>query len=100
VKAPAETPLTALALAELAHQAEIPAGVFNIITTQSATPEIGKALCESEDVRKLSFTGSVCPPFFPCFSLQNKIKKIEPPSSLFDDRTKSSICRQGSASFS
>ncbi|PLW33495.1 hypothetical protein PCANC_16449 [Puccinia coronata f. sp. avenae] len=59
VKAPAETPLTALALAELAHQAEIPAGVFNIITTQSATPEIGKALCESEDVRKLSFTGSV-----------------------------------------
>ncbi|KAA1081438.1 succinate semialdehyde dehydrogenase NADP+ linked [Puccinia graminis f. sp. tritici] len=58
IKAPAETPLTALALAELAHQAEFPAGVFNIVTTQSATPEIGKALCESEEIRKLSFTGS------------------------------------------
>jgi succinate-semialdehyde dehydrogenase/glutarate-semialdehyde dehydrogenase len=59
IKAPAETPLTALALAELAHQAEFPAGVFNIVTTQSATPEIGKALCESQEIRKLSFTGSV-----------------------------------------
>ncbi|OAV89184.1 hypothetical protein PTTG_09575 [Puccinia triticina 1-1 BBBD Race 1] len=58
VKAPAETPLTALALAELANQAGFPAGVFNIITTQSATPEIGKALCEHEEIRKLSFTGS------------------------------------------
>jgi len=58
VKAPAETPLTALALAELTHQAGFPAGVLNIVTTQSATPEIGKALCESQDIRKLSFTGS------------------------------------------
>lgn len=58
VKAPAEAPLTAIALAELAHQAGFPAGVLNVMTTQSATPEIGKALCESQDIRKLSFTGS------------------------------------------
>ncbi|KAI9627403.1 hypothetical protein H4Q26_017400 [Puccinia striiformis f. sp. tritici PST-130] len=58
VKAPAETPLTALALAELSHQAGFPAGVVNIITSKSDTIEIGKSLCESEDIRKLSFTGS------------------------------------------
>ncbi|MBW0478900.1 hypothetical protein O181_018615 [Austropuccinia psidii MF-1] len=57
IKAPPETPLTSLALAELAHQAGFPPGVFNVITTQS-TVEIGKALCECADIRKLSFTGS------------------------------------------
>ena len=57
---PAEqTPLTALALAELAQRAGIPAGVFNVITgsAQSAIA-IGGALTASPIVRKLSFTGS------------------------------------------
>ena len=55
---PAEyTPLTALALAELAGRAGIPAGVFNVITGLAAA-EIGKALTGSQTVRKLSFTGS------------------------------------------
>lgn len=54
---PAEaTPLTALALAALAEEAGVPAGVFNVVTGDPA--EIGKALCESDVVRKLSFTGS------------------------------------------
>lgn len=54
---PAEaTPLTAFALADLALQAGVPPGVFQVITGDPA--EIGKILCESPIVRKLSFTGS------------------------------------------
>jgi succinate-semialdehyde dehydrogenase/glutarate-semialdehyde dehydrogenase len=55
---PAEaTPLCALALAELATRAGIPAGVLNIVTT--ARPAVvGEVLTASPVVRKLSFTGS------------------------------------------
>lgn len=54
---PAElTPLSALALAELAERAGIPAGVFNILTGDSKA--IGGELCRNPIVRKLSFTGS------------------------------------------
>ncbi|MCL1123810.1 NAD-dependent succinate-semialdehyde dehydrogenase [Shewanella surugensis] len=56
VKPAPDTPLTALALAELAHRAGIPAGVFNVVTGDAVS--IGKQLCMSPDVRKLSFTGS------------------------------------------
>ena len=57
---PAElTPLTALAVAELAVRAGIPAGVLNILTADSDNSiEIGKEICESDVVRHLSFTGS------------------------------------------
>ncbi len=57
---PAEqTPLCALALAELAHRAGLPAGVLNIVTADSERSiAIGKALCASPVVRKLTFTGS------------------------------------------
>jgi succinate-semialdehyde dehydrogenase/glutarate-semialdehyde dehydrogenase len=57
---PAEqTPLSALALAELAQRAGIPAGVLNIISADSENSiEIGKVLCASPIVRKLTFTGS------------------------------------------
>jgi len=60
VAKPAEaTPLSALALAELAERAGLPPGVFNIVTGDAAqAPEIGLALCESPVVRKVSFTGS------------------------------------------
>ena len=51
-----ETPLTALALAELARQAGIPPGVFNVITGKSA--EIGLELSTSPKVRGITFTGS------------------------------------------
>jgi succinate-semialdehyde dehydrogenase/glutarate-semialdehyde dehydrogenase len=54
---PAEdTPLSALALAELAHRAGIPAGVFNILTGDPRA--LGSVLTGHELVRKLSFTGS------------------------------------------
>lgn len=57
---PAEqTPLSALALAELAEQAGIPAGILNIVTADSENSiQVGKALCDSPIVRKLTFTGS------------------------------------------
>ena len=57
---PAElTPLTALAAAELAIRAGIPAGVFNILSADSANSiAIGKVLCASDVVRHISFTGS------------------------------------------
>ncbi|OAA65643.1 succinate-semialdehyde dehydrogenase NADP+ [Niveomyces insectorum RCEF 264] len=57
-KAPGETPLTGLAVAELAHRAGIPKGVVNIITTLDNTPDVGKAMCTHSVVRKVSFTGS------------------------------------------
>jgi len=57
IKPAAETPLSALALAELAHRAGIPAGVFNVVTGKRASA-IGKELTESPLVRKFSFTGS------------------------------------------
>ncbi|MGM0240590.1 NAD-dependent succinate-semialdehyde dehydrogenase [Enterococcus sp. AZ103] len=51
-----ETPLSALALMELFEKAEFPAGVVNIVLGD-AKP-IGKVLSESEDVAKITFTGS------------------------------------------
>ena len=55
---PAEqTPLSALALAELATRAGIPAGVMNIVTGMDA-PAIGQALCSDSRIRKMTFTGS------------------------------------------
>ncbi len=56
VKPAAQTPFSALALAELAHRAGIPAGVFNVIT--GSAREIGAEFTSSPIVRKLSFTGS------------------------------------------
>ncbi|MDX2274033.1 MAG: NAD-dependent succinate-semialdehyde dehydrogenase [Hyphomonadaceae bacterium] len=57
LKPPQQTPLTALALAELAERAGVPKGVFNVVTTTDAR-SVGKVFCESPLVRKFSFTGS------------------------------------------
>jgi succinate-semialdehyde dehydrogenase/glutarate-semialdehyde dehydrogenase len=57
IKPAAETPLSALALAELAHRAGIPAGVFNVVTGKKASV-IGAELTGNPLVRKFSFTGS------------------------------------------
>ena len=51
------TPLCALALAELARQAEVPAGIFNVVTTTDSAA-VGRELTANPRVRKLSFTGS------------------------------------------
>merc|ERR1711937_665922 len=59
IKPPSLTPISALALAKLAHQAGIPAGVINIVPTDKTNSSaVGRAICESPDVAALSFTGS------------------------------------------
>ena len=56
LKPAAQTPFSALALAELAERAGVPRGVFNIITGPAR--EIGSELTSNPIVKKLSFTGS------------------------------------------
>ncbi|RVD36828.1 NAD-dependent succinate-semialdehyde dehydrogenase [Mesorhizobium sp. M4A.F.Ca.ET.020.02.1.1] len=51
-----ETPLSALALAELGERAGLPAGVFNVLTGKAST--IVGRMCEDPRVRAMSFTGS------------------------------------------
>ena len=57
IKPASETPLSALAMAELADQAGFPKGVINIVPSTSSS-DIGKALTSHPTVRKISFTGS------------------------------------------
>jgi len=56
VKPAMQTPLSALAMAELAARAGVPAGVFNVITGKAS--ELGPELTSNPSVRKLTFTGS------------------------------------------
>jgi len=56
IKPAAQTPFSALALAELAERAGVPKGVLNVIT--GSAKEIGAELTSNPIVRKLSFTGS------------------------------------------
>jgi succinate-semialdehyde dehydrogenase/glutarate-semialdehyde dehydrogenase len=60
VAKPAEdTPLTALALVKLAHEAGIPPGVVNIVTaSREQTPAVVQAWLDDARVRKITFTGS------------------------------------------
>ncbi|ECI4179382.1 succinate-semialdehyde dehydrogenase (NADP(+)), partial [Salmonella enterica subsp. diarizonae] len=56
LKPASQTPFSALALAELAQRAGLPAGVFNVVTGSAG--DIGGELTSNPLVRKLSFTGS------------------------------------------
>jgi succinate-semialdehyde dehydrogenase/glutarate-semialdehyde dehydrogenase len=59
IKPAEQTPLSALAVAELAQRAGMPAGVLNVLCADAGNSiEIGKVLCSSDLVRHLSFTGS------------------------------------------
>ncbi|MDO5055070.1 MAG: NAD-dependent succinate-semialdehyde dehydrogenase [Pasteurella oralis] len=85
-----ETPLSALALAELAHQAGIPAGLFNVITSTNAI-EVGKELTENPIVRKVTFTGSTRVGKILMAQSASTVKKLSlelggnAPSLVFDD---------------
>ncbi len=57
VKPAEDTPLCALALAWLSQEAGLPAGVFNVVTT-NRPGQVGGVLTSDPRVRKLSFTGS------------------------------------------
>src|SRR3981189_1967050 len=68
VKPSPETPLSVLALANLAEQAGFPKGVFSVLTTSlENTPPLSEALCRHPLVKKGTFTGSVSR--FECSSL-------------------------------
>jgi delta 1-pyrroline-5-carboxylate dehydrogenase len=55
------TPYSALALCELAHRAGLPPGILSVVTASAGNAAAaGDAMCESPDVRKLSFTGEGC----------------------------------------
>jgi len=56
-KPAAETPLSALAMAKLAQEAGLPAGLFSVVTSKSSS-DVGKEFCRNDKVRKLTFTGS------------------------------------------
>nr|XP_022905573.1 succinate-semialdehyde dehydrogenase, mitochondrial isoform X6 [Onthophagus taurus] len=59
IKPAEDTPLTALAICQLAHEAGFPEGVLNVITCdRKNAPDIGKLLCTSPNVAGISFTGS------------------------------------------
>ncbi|XP_033836236.1 succinate-semialdehyde dehydrogenase, mitochondrial [Periophthalmus magnuspinnatus] len=59
IKPAEDTPLSALALAELAEQAGVPEGVLNVVPcSRENTPSVGQVLCTDPLVAKISFTGS------------------------------------------
>ena len=84
-----ETPLSAFALAVLAEQAGIPAGVFNIVSGDALA--IGKVLTGSDIVRKLSFTGSTRTGKLLAMQCADTLKKLSlelggnAPFIVFDD---------------
>ena len=60
VKPSPETPLSVLALANLATEAGFPKGVFSVLTTSlENTPPLSEALCRHPLIKKVTFTGSV-----------------------------------------
>lgn len=56
LKPAAQTPFSALALAELAHRAGVPSGIFSVVTGKASA--IGGEMTSNPIVRKLTFTGS------------------------------------------
>ncbi|KAG8198043.1 hypothetical protein JTE90_001878 [Oedothorax gibbosus] len=59
IKPAEDTPLSALAIAQLAEEAKVPPGVINVVTSsRNNTPAIGKGMCEHLKVATISFTGS------------------------------------------
>lgn len=59
IKPASETPLSALAICELAKRVGIPAGVINVTTTHKNVKDVGTELASNPIVKKISFTGSV-----------------------------------------
>jgi succinate-semialdehyde dehydrogenase/glutarate-semialdehyde dehydrogenase len=89
VKPAESTPFTALALAVLAEEAGIPAGVFQVLTGHPQ--DIGQALTQSPVVRKLSFTGSTATGRLLMRQCSDTVKKLSlelggnAPLIVFDD---------------
>ena len=90
LRPPTLTPLSALALAYLAQEAGIPAGVFNIVIGTDSSG-MGKELCSNELVRKITFTGSTEVGRILMRQCSDQIKKVSlelggnAPFIVFDD---------------
>ncbi|MFT5757437.1 MAG: succinate-semialdehyde dehydrogenase/glutarate-semialdehyde dehydrogenase [Alteromonadaceae bacterium] len=84
------TPLSALAMAELAERAGIPAGVFNVVVGQDASG-MGKVLTQHRDVSKFTFTGSTAVGKVLIAQCASTVKKVSmelggnAPFIVFDD---------------
>ena len=75
LKPAAETSLTALRVAELAHEAGVPRGVFNVVT--GSGPEVGEPIGRHMDVDMVSFTGStVTGKRFLTYSAESNAKEV------------------------
>ena len=85
-----ETPLSALALAELAERAGVPPGIFSVVTSSSGK-RIGGELTSNPIVRKLTFTGSTATGKVLMRQCADTIKKLSlelggnAPFIVFDD---------------
>ncbi|XP_060259427.1 succinate-semialdehyde dehydrogenase, mitochondrial isoform X1 [Ovis aries] len=77
VKPAEDTPFSALALGELANQAGIPPGVYNVIPcSQKKAKEVGEALCTDPLVSKISFTGSTATGKVLLHHAANSVKRV------------------------
>ena len=90
VKPAKETSLTALKIAELAHEAGIPAGVFNVVPGDG--PTAGEAIGRHPDIDMVSFTGSTATgKRFLVYAAESNLKRIvlecggKNPAVVFDD---------------
>lgn len=89
VKPAPDTPFSALALAVLAEEAGIPAGIFNVVTGDAVA--IGGELTANDKVKKLSFTGSTAIGKLLMSQCANTVKKVSlelggnAPFIIFDD---------------
>jgi succinate-semialdehyde dehydrogenase/glutarate-semialdehyde dehydrogenase len=90
VRPATQTPLSALAMAELAERAGIPAGVFNVVVGDDARG-MGKVLTEHVDVAKFTFTGSTAVGKLLISQCASTVKKVSmelggnAPFVVFDD---------------
>lgn len=77
IKPATETPLTALAFAQICSEVGIPNGVVNMLPVEEArVPQIGKLFCEAPELRKISFTGSTVVGKLLYGQSSQKIKKL------------------------
>ena len=90
IKPATETPLSALALCELAARAGIPAGVINVVVGNNSH-EIGRVLTQHDDIAKFTFTGSTAVGKTLMSQCSTTVKKISlelggnAPFIVFDD---------------
>ncbi|HEY7865983.1 MAG TPA: NAD-dependent succinate-semialdehyde dehydrogenase [Psychromonas sp.] len=90
VRPATQTPLSALAMAELAGRAGIPAGVFNVVVGEDASG-MGKVLTQHPDIAKFTFTGSTATGKLLISQCATTVKKVSmelggnAPFIVFDD---------------